>query len=385
MMRAILLVGLLALAPSAFAEDDTKAATEAEPETKAEADTKAEPGMHPRVKLETTLGDIIFELDAEKAPISVQNFMRYAQDGFYNDTIFHRVIDDFMIQGGGFTADMTRKGEGLRPPIKNEWDNGLKNVNGTIAMARTNAPHSATSQFFINVKDNPALDQPRGGAAYAVFGKVVEGTDVVEAIRTTEVHIHPKLRTRDGAVTPVEPAVIKSVTAISEYDAEKVAALAEKAIAKMEAAEKAAAKAAEEAAAKALAEQKTQKEALIKKVEEETGKKFETTESGLMHIILKEGDGPSPGPTDKVKVHYTGWLLDGSKFDSSVDRGKPFTFSLQGGVIQGWLEGVAIMKVGEKRKLVIPYELAYGERGRPPKIPPKATLVFDVELLGIEG
>ena len=101
-----------------------------------------------------------------------------------------------------------------------------------------------------------------------------------------------------------------------------------------------------------------------------------------MYIDLEEGDGPTPGATDKVEVHYTGWLLDGTKFDSSVDRGKPFAFSLTGGVIRGWLEGVATMKVGGKRKLIIPSELAYGKPGRP-GIPPDSVLVFDVELLRI--
>jgi peptidylprolyl isomerase len=103
-----------------------------------------------------------------------------------------------------------------------------------------------------------------------------------------------------------------------------------------------------------------------------------------MYVDLKEGDGATPKATESVDVHYTGWLVDGTKFDSSVDRGKPFTFSLTGGVIQGWLEGVASMKVGGKRKLIIPSDLGYGKRGSPPVIPADATLVFDVELLAIK-
>ena len=116
---------------------------------------------------------------------------------------------------------------------------------------------------------------------------------------------------------------------------------------------------------------------------QEAREKGTKTESGLICYDIKVGDGPTPGPTDKVEVHYTGWLTDGTKFDSSVDRGTPFAFSLTGGVIQGWLEGVATMKVGGKRTLVIPADLAYGERGRP-SIPPNSTLVFDVELLAIK-
>lgn len=121
-----------------------------------------------------------------------------------------------------------------------------------------------------------------------------------------------------------------------------------------------------------------------KKIEEETGTKAVTTESGLMYVDLKVGDGPTPQKTDKVEVHYTGWLLDGTKFDSSVDRGQPFAFNLTGGVIQGWLEGVATMKVGGKRKLIIPPDLGYGKRGSGSRIPPDSVLVFDVELLGIK-
>ncbi len=123
---------------------------------------------------------------------------------------------------------------------------------------------------------------------------------------------------------------------------------------------------------------------IIAKAEQETGRKFETTESGLKSLVLTEGTGDtSPAATDNVEVHYTGWLLDGTKFDSSVDRGSPSTFRLNS-VIKGWTEGVALMKVGEKRKFLIPGDLAYGPQGSPPRIPPNATLVFDVELLAIK-
>jgi cyclophilin family peptidyl-prolyl cis-trans isomerase len=135
----------------------------------------------------TSLGDITLELNRAKAPVSTANFLKYVDKKFYDGTIFHRVIPDFMIQGGGFTPDMTQKrGEA---PIKNEWQNGLKNARGSIAMARTSDPDSATSQFFINVKDNGFLDQARDGAAYAVFGKVVEGmatVDKIKAVATTD-------------------------------------------------------------------------------------------------------------------------------------------------------------------------------------------------------
>lgn len=138
------------------------------------------------IKLTTSQGDITLELDAEKAPATVANFLQYVGDGFYDGTIFHRVIDGFMIQGGGLTPDMAQKS--TRSPVQNEADNGLSNRIGTIAMARTNDPHSATAQFFINVSDNLFLDhraKSGDGWGYCVFGKVISGIDVVNAIKAT--------------------------------------------------------------------------------------------------------------------------------------------------------------------------------------------------------
>jgi cyclophilin family peptidyl-prolyl cis-trans isomerase len=152
------------------------------------AQTAAPAGPAPKtaepvvVTLETSAGPIVLELDAQAAPHTVANFVQYVKDGFYAGTIFHRVIAGFMIQGGGFTAGMVQKS--THPPIAIESNNGLKNVRGTISMARTMDPNSATAQFFINVVDNPALDYPgRDNAGYTVFGHVVEGMDVVDKIR----------------------------------------------------------------------------------------------------------------------------------------------------------------------------------------------------------
>lgn len=143
---------------------------------------------NPQVTIHTNHGDIRLELYPDAAPITVANFLQYANDGFYTDTIFHRVISHFMIQGGGMTADMQRKT--TRDPITNEADNGIKNKRGTIAMARTGEPDSATSQFFINVEINGALDHKdknsSRGWGYAVFGQVTEGMDVVDDIRFVE-------------------------------------------------------------------------------------------------------------------------------------------------------------------------------------------------------
>jgi cyclophilin family peptidyl-prolyl cis-trans isomerase len=152
------------------------------------------------VVIETTLGDIAVELDGEKAPITVENFLAYVDEGFYDGTIFHRVIPNFMIQGGGMTADMAHK-KG-RPPIPNEADNGLTNDRGTIAMARTAAKDSATSQFFINVKDNVFLDHGARDFGYAVFGRVIEGMDVADAISRVSTA---------GRDVPVETVSIVSV------------------------------------------------------------------------------------------------------------------------------------------------------------------------------
>ena len=140
---------------------------------------------NPTVRIETSMGNIVLELDAVNAPISTANFIAYANDGFYEDTIFHRVIDGFMVQGGGLTADMSDKSN-KKAPIKNEATNGLKNDRGTVAMARTNVVDSATSQFFINVGENSFLNHTSPtpqGFGYAVFGKVTDGMDVVDAIR----------------------------------------------------------------------------------------------------------------------------------------------------------------------------------------------------------
>jgi len=142
--------------------------------------TAADPA--PKVKLATSMGDIVVELNPDKAPKSVANFLQYVREKHYDGTIFHRVIDGFMVQGGGFTADMVQKP--MRAPIPLEAANGLKNDKYTLAMARTSAPDSATAQFFINVKDNAMLNAPQpDGHGYAVFGKVVEGQDVVDKIK----------------------------------------------------------------------------------------------------------------------------------------------------------------------------------------------------------
>ena len=169
---------------------------------------RAEGGPAPRVVMETSKGTFVIELDPDAAPISTENFLGYVEAGYYEGTVFHRVIDGFMIQGGGFTADMVQKG--TRGTIQNEADNGIKNKRGTVAMARRPDPHSATSQFFVNTVDNAFLDhrdKSTQGWGYAVFGEVVEGMDVVDAIAKVKTGRHGPM----GDV-PTEPVVIQKVT-----------------------------------------------------------------------------------------------------------------------------------------------------------------------------
>jgi len=163
-----------------------------------------------RVKMSTSMGVIEMTLDAERAPASVANFVRYVNEGFYTGTIFHRVIGNFMIQGGGFTANMQKKA--THGSISNEADNGLRNTTGTIAMARTSDPHSATSQFFINTKDNGFLNfkgKSRAEWGYAVFGRVSKGMDVVRAIEA----VQTGYRSGMGDV-PLEPVIIQNLEII---------------------------------------------------------------------------------------------------------------------------------------------------------------------------
>lgn len=163
-----------------------------------------------RVLIKTSMGEMVVQLDRIKAPVTCDNFLSYVHKNYYDGTIFHRVIADFMVQGGGFTADLQKKQPG--PPIANEWQNGLKNTRGSIAMARLGRrPDSATCQFFINVRDNPSLDQPRDGAGYAVFGHVVQGMDVLDRIRVVPTGLR-----RGYQDVPIEPVMIEQIRLIEQ-------------------------------------------------------------------------------------------------------------------------------------------------------------------------
>jgi peptidyl-prolyl cis-trans isomerase A (cyclophilin A) len=177
------------------------------------------------VLLETSGGKILLELDPAKAPVSVENFLGYVRGGFYDNTVFHRVVPNFVVQGGGFSAEMVQKQ--TKAPIKNEWTNGLKNAKGTISMARTSDPNSATSQFFLNLKDNAALDGANG-PGYAVFGKIVAGMDVLDAmgkVRTAPKEVTDFTGTK--RIFPDVPAEPLTMVSAKEVPAEEAAKMVE--------------------------------------------------------------------------------------------------------------------------------------------------------------
>ncbi len=385
-------VFVLALAASAGAQGE--AAKPATPEA-----PSAVPAVEKvvNVRMKTSFGDIVLELNGEKAPITVANFLKYVEKGFYEGTVFHRIMPNFMIQGGGYDKDLNEKA-GTDAPIKNEGSNGLSNDRGTISMARTAYPDSATAQFFINVVDNTFLNfggQQQNAAGYAVFGKVIGGMAVVDAIKDVPTRNEPKI---GGQPAPPQPIVIEKVERIG---ADKVAD---------------AVKAANESAAvgkaelkKRLDEVKALKEAKQKEwddyvkglgtPDEQFTKavdwlskehKLDTTKgaksaSGLWVLDEVVGTGVQPAATDTVVVNYTGWLVNGKKFDSSRDPGRSAYTTPLTEVVRGWTEGIGGMKAGGKRWLIIPHPLGYGERGRPPVIPPKATMVFEIELMEVVG
>lgn len=327
------------------------------------------------VRMDTSLGELIFELDRERAPISVANFAAYVDEGFYDGLMFHRVLGDMMAQAGGFEPGLVHRAP-TRAPIRNESDNGLQNAIGSLAMVRGSDPHDATSQFFINLADNPQLDkQGEGGWGYAVFGKVIGGMDTLFAIRGAEVESDARVD-KDTPAAPVTPIVIhKAVqvpaTACADHIAQ--ARSAERDVVEVPDVRVAVARARE-----------TQDDEILAFVNalnlDVDSLQYEP--NGLGSIVLTRGSGKQPSRADRVSVHYTGYLLDGSVFDSSRERGEPSVFGLNK-VIKGWSQGVGQMQVGERRLLVIPPSMGYGSKGIDGVIPPDATLAFDVELLDI--
>lgn len=305
-------------------------------------------------EIHTAKGTIVIRLEFEKVPLTVANFVGLAEgtktsskpDGtpFYDGIAFHRVIKDFMIQGGD-PMGTGRGGPGYRFP--DEFHPALKHDGpGVLSMANA-GPNTNGSQFFITHKATPWLDNK-----HAVFGRVIKGQDVVNAIVKGDI---------------MEKVVIVRVgDEAKNFKADQ--ATFDQLVAKTVEANKARARKAQDA--------------FLADLQKQYPGKLKTTASGLIYVVIKEGSGPKPKPGTQIQAHYTGKFLDGKVFDSSVRRGKPFAFNVgTGRVIKGWDEALVDMRKGEKRILVVPSHLAYGDRGYPPVIPPKATLVFEVELV----
>lgn len=313
--------------------------------------SKQADGMY--AKFETSKGVIYTNLEFIKTPMTVANFVGLAEGSikntakaegvpYYDGLKFHRVIPNFMIQGG------CPLGTGTGDPgykFGDEFDETLKHTGpGILSMANA-GPGTNGSQFFITHVKTDWLD-----GKHTVFGHVIDGLDVVNKIV--------------GNDTLTKLVILRKGKEAEAFDAPKVFEF-----------EKA------NVGAKAEAKAKAEQEKMDKTLNETYGSAAKTA-SGLRYIIEKEGTGKMPLATDQVTVHYTGYLLNGTKFDSSVDRGQPATFGLNQ-VIKGWTEGLQLMKEGGKTKFIIPSELGYGANGYPPVIPPNSWLVFDVELIKV--
>ncbi len=303
-------------------------------------------------RFETNKGNIYALLEFEKTPLTVANFIGLADGSiknsvkpegtpFYNGLKFHRVIENFMIQGG------CPRGTGTGDPgykFADEFDASLKHSGAGILSMANSGPGTNGSQFFITHVATPWLD-----GKHTVFGHVIEGQDVVNKIVQND--------------TLISLTILRKGAQADAFDAAKT--FTEEQV--------------------NMVQKQKDKEAKLLEAAENLKKEFTNiTASGLRYIVLQEGTGKTPSAYNNVKVHYTGSFLDGNIFDSSVERGQPIDFGLNQ-VIPGWTEGVQLMKEGAKYKFYIPYQLAYGAQGYPGAIPPKSDLIFEVELIKVNG
>lgn len=323
----------------------------------------AGPSLRPEVVVETNLGDIVIELDAEKAPLMVMNFLDYGTEGYFNDTIFHRVVKGRMIQGGGYTKDLKLKESGLREPVKYEGSNGLLHTRGTVgAYRRFDHLDSAQSQFFINTADNNNLDRLKDGTSYTVFGRVVGNMDIVDKIESVPVGTHPNLASGLSPYVPKEPVVIRGFKVRKPLDRAKA-----ESIAAMNA----------EAAADPVGFR-------MRYFENECKAKAVETGTGLKYIECKAGNGSFPLGPDTVDIYVVGTLTDGTEFENSKNRGPgPMTVKVEDS-IRGLREGLQKMREGARFIFVVPPELGYGNEGVPGKVPPAATLFYDINLEAVK-
>lgn len=351
------------------------AAQPAQPETPPVPDAAERQPDVVYVSMDTNKGEVLLELNRQLAPVSVDNFLRYVEEDFYSGVVFHRIVPGFVVQAGGFTRDMQQKE--THAPIVNEWRNQLSNTRGTIALARTNNPNSATSQFYINLTDNPRLDGSESTPGYAVFGEVISGMDVVVEIAGTM-----EGADQGAAMNPADPVVIEGVSVIDGDRLEELreAHLDERLAANETLLEQK--KAAEEARAAERAEELRKGKQVLEQNELEYSDE-RTLDTGQWVAIVEEGEGEDVAEvSDTVEVHYRGWLTNASQFDSSFDRGSPATFPLAR-VVPGFRDAIAGQREGTKLVTVIPPEQGYGPRGSR-TIPPNSFLVFEVHILDIK-
>lgn len=321
------------------------------------------PSLQPQVVIETSLGDIVVELDAEKAPQTVMNFLEYVESGFYKDTIFHRVVKGRMIHGGGYTKDLKLKESGLRDPVRYEGNNGLLHTRGTLAAYRRfDNLDSAQSQFFINAATNENLDRLKDGTSYAVFGRVLGDLTVVDKIENVTVGTNPALADGQSPYVPATPVMIKSIRVTKPLDRAKAQNIA---------------KTNEQAAADPVGFR-------VQQLENDCKTKAVETGTGLKFIECTPGNGAFPMGGDTVSISYVATLVNGAEFDNSKTRGEgPLVIKVEE-AIRGLREGLQKMRESGRTIFVVPPELGFGNEGVPGKVPPGATLFFDVQLESVK-